>query len=384
MIREGMLDVDHKTAIKNYIKACTKGVVKAISKMGISTIQSYGGAQIFEAVGLGRDVIDVYFTGTPSRVAGASLDVIAQEAARRHHRAYPPIATDGKALDVGGNYQWRKDGEQHLFNPESIHRLQTATRNNDYATYKSYAQLINDQSKRHFTLRGLLDFKPDASPIPIDEVEPVERDRQTLPHGRHVLRLHLQGGPRDHRHRHEPPRRPSNSGEGGEDPARNTRDENGDSRRSGIKQVASGRFGVTSEYLTTPLNCRSKWPRAPSPVRAASSPATRSTKSSPHAVRHGKGVGLISPPPHHDIYSIEDLAQLIFDLRNANRDAKISVKLVSEVGVGTVAAGVAKANADVILISGDSGGTGAAPQSSIKHAGCRGSWASPKPSRCSS
>ncbi len=369
MIREGMLDVDHKTAIKNYIKACTKGVVKAISKMGISTIQSYGGAQIFEAVGLGRDVIDVYFTGTPSRVAGASLDVIAQEAARRHHRAYPPIATDGKALDVGGNYQWRKDGEQHLFNPESIHRLQTATRNNDYATYKSYAQLINDQSKRHFTLRGLLDFKPDASPIPIDEVEPVEAILKRFKSGAMsygsisqeahealAVAMNRVGGK-------------SNTGEGGEDPERYKPLPNGDSKNSAIKQVASGRFGVTSLYLVNAREIQIKMAQGAKPGEGGQLPGTKVYPWVAKTRHTTAGVGLISPPPHHDIYSIEDLAELIHDLKNANHNARISVKLVSEVGVGTIAAGVAKAHADVVLISGFDGGTGASPQSSIKHAG---------------
>ncbi|MBK7208173.1 MAG: glutamate synthase large subunit [Elusimicrobia bacterium] len=369
MIREGMLDVDHKTAIKNYIKACTKGVVKAISKMGISTIQSYGGAQIFEAVGLGREVIDAYFTWTPSRIAGANLDVIAQEAAQRHHRAYPSIATDGKALDAGGNYQWRKDGEQHLFNPESIHRLQSAARNNDYATYKSYAQLINDQSKKHFTLRGLLDFKPADKPIPIDEVESVEAILKRFKSGAMsygsisqeaheslAIAMNRIGGK-------------SNTGEGGEDPERYKPLPNGDSKNSAIKQVASGRFGVTSLYLVNAREIQIKMAQGAKPGEGGQLPGTKVYPWVAKTRHTTAGVGLISPPPHHDIYSIEDLAELIHDLKNANHNARISVKLVSEVGVGTIAAGVAKAHADVVLISGFDGGTGASPQSSIKHAG---------------
>jgi len=369
MIREGMLDVDHKTAVKNYIKACTKGVVKTISKMGISTIQSYGGAQIFEAVGLHRDVVDAYFTGTPSRVSGATLEVIAREAAQRHHRAYPPIVTDGKALDVGGNYQWRKDGERHLFNPESIHRLQLATRTNSYDTYKSYAQLINDQSKAHFTLRGLLDFRPADKPIPIDEVEPVEAILKRFKSGAMsygsisqeaheslAIAMNRVGGK-------------SNTGEGGEDPERYKPLPNGDSKNSAIKQVASGRFGVTSLYLVNAREIQIKMAQGAKPGEGGQLPGTKVYPWVAKTRHTTAGVGLISPPPHHDIYSIEDLAELIHDLKNANHTARISVKLVSEVGVGTIAAGVAKAHADVVLISGFDGGTGASPQSSIKHAG---------------
>jgi glutamate synthase domain-containing protein 2 len=270
---------------------------------------------------------------------------------------------------VGGNYQWRKDGEQHLFNPESIHRLQTATRNNDYATYKSYAQLINDQSKRHFTLRGLLDFKPDASPIPIDEVEPVEAILKRFKSGAMsygsisqeahealAVAMNRVGGK-------------SNTGEGGEDPERYKPLPNGDSKNSAIKQVASGRFGVTSLYLVNAREIQIKMAQGAKPGEGGQLPGTKVYPWVAKTRHTTAGVGLISPPPHHDIYSIEDLAELIHDLKNANHNARISVKLVSEVGVGTIAAGVAKAHADVVLISGFDGGTGASPQSSIKHAG---------------
>jgi glutamate synthase (ferredoxin) len=370
MIRQGMLaGVDHKTAVKNYVKAATKGVVKTISKMGISTIQSYAGAQIFEAVGLNSDVIDRYFTWTPSRVAGVGLDVIAEEARRRHHRAFPPIPTDAQALDVGGQYQWRKEGERHLFNPASVHALQTACRTNDREAFRAYAGLINEQSKALFTLRGLLELKPAQTPVPLEEVEPVEAILKRFKtgamsygsisqeaHEALAVAMNRIGGK-------------SNTGEGGEDPDRYKILPNGDSKNSAIKQVASGRFGVTSLYLVNARELQIKMAQGAKPGEGGQLPGS---KVYPWVakVRHTTaGVGLISPPPHHDIYSIEDLAELIHDLKNANHEARISVKLVSEVGVGTIAAGVAKAHADVVLISGYDGGTGASPQSSIKHAG---------------
>jgi glutamate synthase domain-containing protein 2/glutamate synthase domain-containing protein 1/glutamate synthase domain-containing protein 3 len=370
MIQQGMLlDVDHKKAIKNYVKAATKGVVKTISKMGISTIQSYGGAQIFEAVGLSQDVVDKYFTWTPSRVGGIGLDVIAEEARRRHHRAFPEIPTDVNALDVGGNYQWRKEGEKHLFNPETIHRLQIACRTNRYDVYQSYATLVNDQSRDHYTLRGLLDLKPAERPVPIDEVESVDSIVKRFKtgamsygsisqeaHESLAVAMNRLGGK-------------SNTGEGGEDPDRYKLLPNGDSKNSAIKQVASGRFGVTSLYLVNARELQIKMAQGAKPGEGGQLPGTKVYPWVARTRHTTAGVGLISPPPHHDIYSIEDLAELIHDLKNANHLARISVKLVAEVGVGTVAAGVAKAHADVVLISGYDGGTGASPQSSIKHAG---------------
>ncbi|MFQ5341263.1 MAG: glutamate synthase large subunit [Anaerolineae bacterium] len=370
MIWQGMLtDITASQAQKNYIKAAVKGVVKAASKMGISTIQSYQGAQIFEALGLNQSVIDKYFAWTPSRVGGAGIDVIAREAELRHARAFPQRQIDGRTLDVGGQYQWRQDGEHHLFNPETITKLQLACRSNDYEVYKEYAELINNQSERLATLRGLLELKPAAEPIPLEEVEPVESicrrfktgamsygsiSQET--HESLAIAMNRIGGK-------------SNSGEGGEDPARYSPLPNGDSLSSAIKQVASGRFGVTSEYLVNAQELQIKMAQGAKPGEGGQLPG-RKVYPWIAKVRHSTpGVGLISPPPHHDIYSIEDLAELIHDLKNANEHARINVKLVSEVGVGTIAAGVAKGHADVVLISGYDGGTGASPQSSIKHAG---------------
>ena len=370
MIRQGLLkDIDHKTAVKNFGKAAVKGVVKTISKMGISTIQSYRGAQIFEAIGLNDAVIDKYFTWTPSRVGGIGLDTIAKEVLLRHQRAYPARPANGHALDVGGQYQWRSDGELHLFNPQTVHKLQKAVRNNDYKVFKEYSALVDNQLRDHYTIRGLLEFKPSTS-IPIEEVESVENLLKRFKSGAMsygsisgeahealAIAMNRIGGK-------------SNTGEGGEDPARYTwTNEKGDSKNSAIKQVASGRFGVTSLYLSKAVELQIKMAQGAKPGEGGQLPGG---KVYPWIakVRHcTPGVGLISPPPHHDIYSIEDLAELIHDLKNANREARISVKLVAEVGVGTVAAGVAKAHADVVLISGYDGGTGASPQSSIKHAG---------------
>ncbi|AFZ17304.1 glutamate synthase large subunit [Allocoleopsis franciscana] len=370
MIHEGLLvNIDHKTACKNYVKAATKGVVKVASKIGISTIQSYRGAQIFEAIGLNQSVIDKYFSWTASRIQGADLEVIAQEAILRHSQAFPDRPANGHTLDVGGEYQWRKGGEAHLFSPETIHTLQKAVRVGSYDLYKQYAGLVNEQNQRHFTLRGLLEFKP-REPVPIEEVEPVEAivkrfktgamsygsiSKET--HEALAIAMNRLGGK-------------SNTGEGGEDPDRYTwTNEQGDSKNSAIKQVASGRFGVTSLYLSQAKELQIKMAQGAKPGEGGQLPGK---KVYPWIakVRHSTpGVGLISPPPHHDIYSIEDLAELIHDLKNANREARVSVKLVSEVGVGTIAAGVSKAHADVVLISGYDGGTGASPQTSIKHAG---------------
>ena len=370
MINQGTLvGVDPKTAVKNYIKAATKGVIKVASKIGISTLQSYRGAQIFEAIGLDQSVIDPYFTWTASRIQGADLEVIAQEAILRHRHAFPDREVNGHNLDVGGEYQWRKDGEAHLFSPETIHTLQRAVRTGNYDLFKQYALLVNEQNQKVFTLRGLLQFKP-RQPVPLEEVEPVEAIMKRFKtgamsygsiskeaHETLAIAMNRVGGK-------------SNTGEGGEDPERYTwTNEKGDSKNSAIKQVASGRFGVTSLYLTQAREIQIKMAQGAKPGEGGQLPGK---KVYPWIakVRHSTpGVGLISPPPHHDIYSIEDLAQLIHDLKNANRAARISVKLVSEVGVGTIAAGVAKAHADVVLISGFDGGTGASPQTSIKHAG---------------
>ncbi len=370
MIAEGLLvGVDHKTACKNYIKAATKGVIKVASKIGISTIQSYRGAQIFEAIGLNQSVIDHYFCRTASRIQGSDLGIIAQEAILRHHHAFAPRPGDTHTLDVGGEYQWRKDGEEHLFSPETIHLLQRAVREGNYALYKQYASLVNEQNQKFFTLRGLLDFKT-RSPIPLEEVESVEAIMKRFKtgamsygsiskeaHESLAIAMNRIGGK-------------SNTGEGGEDSERFTwTNEQGDSKNSAIKQVASGRFGVTSLYLSQAKEIQIKMAQGAKPGEGGQLPGK---KVYPWIakVRHSTpGVGLISPPPHHDIYSIEDLAELIHDLKNANREARINVKLVSEVGVGTIAAGVAKAHADVVLVSGYDGGTGASPQTSIKHAG---------------
>ncbi|OGR90075.1 MAG: glutamate synthase subunit alpha [Elusimicrobia bacterium RIFCSPLOWO2_01_FULL_59_12] len=370
MIRQGMLTtVDHAKAVRNYVKSAAKGVLKVTSKMGISTLQSYSGAQIFEAIGLNDDVIDKYFCWTPSRIGGVGLDVIAEEVRMRHHRAFPDYGNpDGRTLEEGGKYQWRKEGENHLFNPESIHYLQTACRTHDYPLFKKYSDLINDQSNRLGTLRGLMEFK-DAQPIPIEEVEPAEAIMKRFKSGAMsygsiskeaheglAIAMNRIGGR-------------SNTGEGGEDPARYTPEPNGDSKNSAIKQVASGRFGVTSYYLTMAQELQIKMAQGAKPGEGGQLPG-RKVYPWIAKVRHSTpGVGLISPPPHHDIYSIEDLAELIHDLKNANHAARINVKLVSEVGVGTIAAGVAKGHADVVLISGHDGGTGASPQTSIKHAG---------------
>ena len=369
MIREGLLvNLDHQTACKNFVKAASKGVIKVMSKMGISAIQSYRGAQVFEALGIRQDVIDHYFTWTASRVGGIGLDVIAQEVLARHHAAYPDRQVNGHVLPVGGLYQWRSEGEAHLFTPESIHLLQKAARTGSYAVFKEYAKLVNEQGKKLCTLRSLLELKS-ATAIPLSEVEPVESIMQRFKtgamsygsiskeaHETLAIAMNRIGGK-------------SNTGEGGEDPERYQLDPNGDSRNSAIKQVASGRFGVTSEYLVKAKELQIKMAQGAKPGEGGQLPGSKVYPWIAKTRLTTAGVGLISPPPHHDIYSIEDLAELIHDLKNGNRDARISVKLVSEVGVGTVAAGVAKAHADVVLISGYDGGTGASPQTSLQHAG---------------
>ncbi len=370
MIHEGLLpDLTYGDAVKGYVKAVVKGVVKVMSKMGISTIKSYCGAQIFEAVGLGQELIDQYFTWTPSRVGGIGLVEVAQEAIQQHAKAYPEFPTDGHTLEVHGQYQYRRNGELHLFNPRTIHMLQKACRNNDYDTFKAYTELIDDQSERLSTLRGLFEFKWAQEPIPLEEVEPEEAIMKRFKtgamsygsiskeaHEALAIAMNRIGGK-------------SNTGEGGEDPVRYIPDDNGDSRNSAIKQVASGRFGVTSEYLTQAKELQIKMAQGAKPGEGGELPGRKVYPWIAKVRLSTPGVGLISPPPHHDIYSIEDLAQLIHDLKNANHHARISVKLVSEVGVGTIAAGVAKGHADVVLISGHDGGTGASPQTSIKHAG---------------
>ena len=368
-IRQGLLKGDAAEAEKKYVKAVNKGIVKVISKMGISTIQSYHGAQVFEAIGLSQDFIDEYFSGTPTRLGGIGIDVVAREVRLRHDWAYPKRPVVHTTLGTGGHYQYRRDGEHHLFNPETIHFLQTACRTGDYKLFKRYSELVNHQTKNLTTLRGLMDFRPLAKPVPLEEIEPVEAILARFKtgamsygsisqeaHEALALAMNRIGGK-------------SNTGEGGEDPARFVPGPNGESKSSAIKQVASGRFGVTSQFLVNAREIQIKMAQGAKPGEGGQLPGP---KVYPWIakVRHSTpGVGLISPPPHHDIYSIEDLAQLIHDLKNANAGARISVKLVSEAGIGTIAAGVAKAHADVILISGYDGGTGAAPLTSIRHAG---------------
>jgi glutamate synthase (ferredoxin) len=371
MIADNMLDIDHETAVYNYLKGSIKGVVKTMAKMGISTVASYRGAQIFEAIGLSNAIINKYFTGTAGRVEGLTMDQLAEETLRRHRDAFAErhIADKEAALDPGGMYQWRKDGEYHLFNPQTIHLLQKAVRTGDYATYRKYAEQVNDHSRSFSTLRGLMRFRKRRKPVPLEAVEPVETILRRFKtgamsygsisqeaHETLAIAMNRIGGK-------------SNTGEGGEDPIRFVPLPNGDSKRSAIKQVASGRFGVTSEYLVNADELQIKISQGAKPGEGGELPGS---KVYPWVakVRHSTpGVGLVSPPPHHDIYSIEDLAELIHDLKNANRYARINVKLVAEVGVGTIAAGVAKGHADVILISGHDGGTGASPASSIYNAG---------------
>ncbi|HVJ60955.1 MAG TPA: glutamate synthase-related protein, partial [Burkholderiaceae bacterium] len=386
-----------KTAIKNYIKAVGKGLHKVMSKMGISTYMSYCGAQIFEAVGLHRSLVDKYFRGTASNVGGIGLFEVMEEAVRMHRAAFSSDPVLATMLDAGGEYQWRVRGEEHMWTPDAIAKLQHASRANSYQTYKEYAQIINDQSRRHMTLRGLFEFRFDPrNAIPLDEVEPAKEivrrfatgamslgSISTEAHTTLAVAMNRIGGK-------------SNTGEGGEDERRYVQElrgipvkqgdtlagmlgkdaveadvalQPGDSLRSRIKQVASGRFGVTAEYLASADQIQIKMAQGAKPGEGGQLPGHKVSDYIARLRYSVPGVGLISPPPHHDIYSIEDLAQLIHDLKNANDRASISVKLVSEVGVGTVAAGVAKAKSDHVTIAGHDGGTGASPVSSIKHAG---------------
>ncbi len=377
-------------AKKNYIKAANKSIIKVASKMGISTVQSYRGAQIFEAVGIANVVIDKYFTGTASRIQGITLEIIAEESLARHRRGFPPIDVEGNVLDNGGQYQWRRDGEYHMWNPDTVAKLQQAVRITGYPTFKEYSRLVNDESKSRCTIRGLMNFKKAAAPVPLSEVEPASEIVKRFvtgamsfgsiskeAHENLAVAMNRIGGK-------------SNTGEGGEDANRFQIDVdsvgkpiiqaaftvNGTDlasaplwRRSAIKQVASARFGVTTEYLVNAQELQIKMAQGAKPGEGGQLPGHKVDEYI-GKIRHSTpGVGLISPPPHHDIYSIEDLAQLIHDLKNVNPAARVSVKLVSEVGVGTIAAGVAKAKADHILISGDGGGTGASPLTSIKYAG---------------
>ncbi len=390
MIAEGLLEgVSPRQARRNYTKAACKGVLKVMSKMGISTVASYTGAQVFEAIGLDRALIDEYFTGTASRIGGIGLAVLAAEVATRHRIAYENRPTEWahRELEVGGEYQWRREGEHHLFNPKTVFKLQHATRSKRYSIFKEYTAAVDDQAEKLGTLRGLLRLRTSrpevegdahapvegeghpAGPIPLGEVEPIgaimarfstgamsygsisKEAHETL-----AIAMNRIGGR-------------SNTGEGGEDADRFTPDANGDLRRSAIKQVASGRFGVTGEYLVNADDIQIKISQGAKPGEGGQLPGKKVYPWIARTRYSTAGVGLISPPPHHDIYSIEDIAQLIHDLKSANPLARVHVKLVAEVGVGTVAAGVAKAHSDVVLISGHDGGTGAAPLTSLKHAG---------------
>jgi glutamate synthase (NADPH) large chain len=368
----GLKGVGPNAAVHNYIKASGKGVLKVMSKMGISTVASYVGAQVFEAIGLGDELIDRYFTGTTSRIGGIGLAEVHAEVAARHAQAHPerPEERAHRDLEQGGEYQWRREGEYHLFNPETVYKLQHSTRSARYDVFQEYTRLVDDQSERLATLRGLFELREGLRPpVPIDEVEPVSEIVKRFStgamsygsiskeaHETLAVAMNRIGGK-------------SNTGEGGEDPDRYEADPNGDLRRSAIKQVASGRFGVTSEYLVNADDLQIKMAQGAKPGEGGQLPGGKVYPWIAKTRHSTPGVGLISPPPHHDIYSIEDLAQLIHDLKNANDQARVHVKLVAEVGVGTVAAGVAKAKSDVVLISGHDGGTGASPLTSLKHAG---------------
>ncbi|HEX6514774.1 MAG TPA: glutamate synthase-related protein, partial [Nocardioidaceae bacterium] len=363
-------DVEPQAAVRNLVRALGKGVLKVMSKMGVSTVASYTGAQIFEAVGLSQNLVDRYFTGTVSKLGGVGLDVIADEVRRRHLTAYPAdgVPAAHRKLEVGGEYQWRREGEPHLFDPETVFRLQHSTRSGRYDIFKQYTRRVDEQSERLMTLRGLFRFKSERPSIPVEEVEPVSEIVKRFStgamsygsisqeaHETLAIAMNRLGGK-------------SNTGEGGEDADRLHDPE----RRSAIKQVASGRFGVTAEYLTNADDLQIKMAQGAKPGEGGQLPGHKVYPWVAKTRHSTPGVGLISPPPHHDIYSIEDLAQLIHDLKNANPAARVHVKLVAEVGVGTVAAGVSKAHADVVLISGHDGGTGASPLTSLKHAG--GPW----------
>jgi glutamate synthase domain-containing protein 2/glutamate synthase domain-containing protein 1/glutamate synthase domain-containing protein 3 len=362
-------EITREQGVENYLKACDKGLRKTMAKMGISTLQSYRGAQIFEAVGLDRELVARCFTGTASRVSGVSYGVIAKESVMRHARAFPGDGYVYPELDPGGLYQWRRRGEHHSFNPDSVAKLQHAVRQESYATFKEFSDAANDDAERLCTLRGLLRFKRAEEPLPLEEVEPASKIVKrfctgAMSYGSISLEAHQTlaiamnrlGGK-------------SNTGEGGEDPSRFTPDPDGASRRSAIKQVASGRFGVTSWYLVNSDEMQIKIAQGAKPGEGGELPGHKVDETIARTRHSTPGVGLISPPPHHDIYSIEDLAQLIYDLKNGNRRSRVSVKLVAETGVGTIAAGVSKGKADGVLISGHDGGTGASPQASIKYAG---------------
>jgi glutamate synthase domain-containing protein 2/glutamate synthase domain-containing protein 3 len=368
MAMKGLINVPFDAALKNYKKAVNKGLLKVFSKMGISTLQSYRGAQIFEAIGLNKALVNKYFTGTASRIEGVGLEVLAREAKMKHEHAFHPLTEADLELSPGGNYQYRVRGEYHLLNPQTVSKMQHAVNTESFATFREYSKLINEQNQQLCTLRGLLQFKP-AEPIALDDVEPAKEIVKRFAtgamsfgsiskeaHETLAIAMNRMGGR-------------SNTGEGGEDEARFKLMPNGDSKRSSIKQVASGRFGVTANYLVNADELQIKVAQGAKPGEGGQLPGHK-VDDFVAKVRHSiPGVGLISPPPHHDIYSIEDLAQLIYDLKNVNPKARISVKLVSEVGVGTVAAGVSKAHADLVLIAGDSGGTGASPLTSLRHAG---------------
>ncbi len=373
LVRTGVVEgISPEKAVRNLVKALGKGLLKVMSKMGISTSASYTGAQVFEAIGISQEVVDRYFTGISSRLGGVGLNVIAEECAARHALAYPPtgISPSHRTLAIGGEYQWRREGEPHLFDPETVFRLQHATRTGRMEVFREYTSGVNEQSERLMTLRGLFafDYERRAS-ISIDEVEPASEivkrfSTGAMSYGSISQEAHETLAIAMNRLGAK-----SNTGEGGEDPERFVIDANGDSRRSAIKQVASGRFGVTSEYLVNADDIQIKMAQGAKPGEGGQLPAHKVYPWVAKTRHSTPGVGLISPPPHHDIYSIEDLAQLIHDLKNANDQARIHVKLVSELGIGTVAAGVAKAHADVVLISGHDGGTGASPLTSLKHAG---------------
>jgi len=362
-------EIDAEKAQKNFIKAINKALLKTFSKMGISTLQSYRGAQVFEAIGLNKDLVEAYFAGTTSRLEGIGLDVLAREAQMKHEHAFRPVSGSETELAIGGSYHYRIKGEYHLLNPETISKLQQAVRQSSFETFQEYSDLIDNQSRNLATLRSLMQIKPAEKPVPIEEVEPAKEIVKRFTtgamsfgsiskeaHETLAIAMNRIGGK-------------SNTGEGGEDEQRFKPDPNGDLRRSAVKQVASARFGVTTNYLVNADELQIKMAQGAKPGEGGQLPGHKVDDVIARLRHSTPGVGLISPPPHHDIYSIEDLAQLIYDLKNANPKARIAVKLVAEVGVGTVAAGVSKAHADVVLISGDSGGTGASPLSSIKHAG---------------
>ena len=370
-------DLTFEQAKKNYIKAANKAIIKVASKMGISTVQSYRGAQIFEAIGLSEEVIDKYFTDTASRIKGVGLEMIAAESLERHRRGFPPIAVEGEVLDNGGQYQWRRDGEYHMWNPDTVAKLQHAVRVDSYKTFKEFTQLLNDEGAKSLHAARVAAIQERAARIdPDGSGRAGQGDRQAIRHRRDVAGFDQHRSARESGDRDEPHRRKIQHRRRWRRPAaiqarcaENWPDGGPILRRSAIKQVASARFGVTAEYLINADELQIKMAQGAKPGEGGQLPGHKVDEYI-GKIRHSTpGVGLISPPPHHDIYSIEDLAQLIHDLKSVNPMSRVSVKLVSEVGVGTVAAGVAKAKADHILVSGDSGGTGASPLTSIKYAG---------------